>query len=70
MTEESGFDPHLEVITYRGFKVSVRETPMDWVAIIALPGGQPVVAAGHDRDTALAMATAWIDGHAPSEETK
>ncbi len=68
MAEGSGFDPHLEVITYRGFKVSVRETPMDWVAIIALPGGQPVVAAGHDRETALAMATAWIDGHTPSQE--
>ena len=68
MAEGSDFDPHLEVMSYRGFKLSVRQTPMDWVAIIALPGGQPVVAAGHDRETAIAMATAWIDGHAPSEE--
>jgi hypothetical protein len=68
MAEGSDFDPHLEVITYRSFKVSERETPMDWVAIIALPGGQPVVAAGHNRETAVAMATAWIDGHVPPEE--
>ena len=66
--EEDAFDPHLEVIHYRGFKFSVRQTPMDWVAIIALPGGQPIVTAGRDRESAIAMATAWIDGHAPSEE--
>ena len=70
MAEGSGFDPRLEVMSYRGLKLSVRQTPIDWVAIIALPGGQPIVAAGHDRETTIAMATAWIDGHAPSEEIK
>jgi hypothetical protein len=64
------FDPHLEVIDYRGFEISVQQTPMDWVAIIALPGGQPVVAAGHDRESAIAMATAWVDEHHPSEKIR
>jgi predicted RNase H-like HicB family nuclease len=70
MTEGFDFDPHLEALYYRGFKLSVRQTPMDWIAIIALPSGQPVVAAGHDRETAIAMATAWIDGHVPVEQTE
>ncbi len=69
MTEDA-FDPHLEVIRYRGFKFSVRQTPMDWVAIITLTGGQPVVAARHDRESAIAMATAWIDQNASSQEAE
>ncbi len=69
MTDDA-FDPHLEMVYYRGFKFSVRQTPMDWVAIIALAGGQPVVAAGHDRESAIAMATAWIDQNSPSQEAE
>ncbi len=57
------------MITYRGFKVSVRHTPLDWVAIILLAGSQPVVAAGHDRESAIAMATAWIDENVPTSGT-
>ena len=64
------FDPHLEVITYRGFKVAVRKTPLDWIAVISLAGGQPVATAGHDRESAIAMATAWVDEHHPSEKIR
>ena len=48
----------------------MRQTPLDWVAIIPLAGGQPVVAAGHDRDGAIAMATAWIDQNTLDQEAE
>ncbi len=72
MTEDS-FDPQLELIDYRGFRLSVRKTPLDWLVFIALAGGQPVIVAGHDRDSAVALATAWVDENVPSDgsaETK
>ena len=61
------YEPHLEVVEYRGFRLAVRRTPLDWVTFIPLAGGQPVVVAGHDRDRAVALATAWIDENVPAD---
>ena len=67
MTDDS-FDPHLEIVEYRGQRIAVRQTPLDWVAFIPLAGGQPVIVTGHDRESAIAMAVAWVDENIPSAE--
>ncbi len=64
MAEES-YDPHLEVVEYRGWKLAVRQTPIDWLVFIALPGGQPIIVGAADRESAIAKATAWVDDNSP-----
>ncbi len=64
MTEES-YDPSLEVIEYRGWRLVLRQTPLDWLVFLALPGGQPIIVAAVDRDSAIAKATAWVDENSP-----
>jgi hypothetical protein len=64
VTEES-FDPHLEMVEYRGWRFTVRQTPLDWLVFIALPGGQPIIMAGADRESAIAKAAAWVDENSP-----
>ncbi len=66
MMADPGDDPQLEVIDYRGFQLTVRQTPLEWLVFIPLPGGQPVIVAGHDRESAIALATAWVDENVPS----
>ena len=60
------YEPHLEVVEYRGFRLVVRQTPLDWVVFIPLGGHRDVVF-DHDRESAIALATAWIDENLPSE---
>ncbi len=59
------FDPHLEKVEYRGWHLVVRQTPLDWLVFIALPGGQPIIVAAADRESAITKATAWVDENMP-----
>ncbi len=34
-------DPQLEVIDYRGFQLTVRQTPLEWLVFIPLAAGRP-----------------------------
>ncbi len=67
MTEER-YDPHLEIVEYRGWRLAVRETPLDWLVFIALPGGQPIIVAASDKESAIAKATAWVNENCPPGE--
>ncbi len=67
MTGES-YDPHMEVVEDRGWRLAVRETPLDWLVFIALPGGQPIIVAASDKDSAIAKAKAWVDENCPPGE--
>jgi hypothetical protein len=58
---EDSYNPHVEVVEYRRWRLTLRETPLDWLVFIALPGGHPLVVGGVDRDDALAKARAWVD---------
>jgi hypothetical protein len=60
------YNPQVEVVEYRGLRLVIRQTPLDWLVFIILSGGQREFVAGADRESALARATAWVDGNMPS----
>ena len=66
MMAHPGDDPQLEVIDYRGFQLTVRQTPLEWLVFNPLAGGQSVIVAGHNRESANALATAWVAENVPS----
>jgi len=65
VAEDDNYNPHLEVVGYQCLRLVVRQTPLDWLVYIPLPGGPPVIVSCHDRDSALALATAWVDENVP-----
>jgi hypothetical protein len=33
------YNPHVEVVEYRGLRLVIRQTPLDWLVFITLSGG-------------------------------
>jgi hypothetical protein len=60
VTEED-YNPHVEVVSYRGHRLVVRQTPLDWVVSVLLLDGSRIPVVEQDRDSALAKARQWVD---------
>jgi hypothetical protein len=52
---------YVEVVEYRGIRLAIRQTPLDWLAFILVTEDEPVIVSGSDSECVVALASAWVD---------
>ena len=68
-TEAEKYTPQLKVITCGGFRLVIRQAPTDWLIFYPLPGREPTIVVGQDRDSRVALAMAWMDDNRPGNSS-
>ena len=60
--------PREEAIEYLGFTIHLRQTELEWMAMISGSKQRPSIVLAADREAVLAKARQWIEAH-PATDT-
>ena len=59
----------LPIPEHPGYEIHLKQTDLEWMAVITAPREQSSIAFGADRETVLAKARQWIEAHAADKDS-
>jgi len=59
----------LPIPEHPGYEIHLKQTDLEWMAVITAPRERSSIAFGADRETVLAKARQWIEAHAADKDS-